>query len=80
MEKEISNEKELFANEEIIEVMQNFDEAVAMDELCCIIYCVAAKNGNVRSHVRGKKINAILCILSILENNNITIKDLEMFK
>lgn len=80
MEEKISNEQDLFTEEEIVKVMEDFGEAVAMDELCCIIYCVATKQGKVSTHVRGSRLNVMLCLLSILENTGITIEDLKLFK
>lgn len=80
MEEQISNEKELFTDEEIAKVMEDFDESVAIDGIDCIIYGVTTREGRVRSHVRGMKLNVILCILSIIDENNITLGDLARFK
>lgn len=80
MKEEVKNEQELFTDEEIVKVMEKFDEAVALDGIDCIIYGVATREGRVRSHVRGIKLKVILCILSIIDESNITLEDLAKFK
>jgi hypothetical protein len=80
MKEEVKNEQELFTDEEIVKVMEAFDEAVAMDGIDCIIYSVTTREGKIRSHVRGMKFNVMLALLSVIEGNDITIKELEKFQ
>lgn len=80
MKEEFKNEQELFTDEEIVKVMEHFDEDVAMDGIDCIIYCVSTRDGKIHSHVRGMKFNVMLALLSVIERNDITIRELERFQ
>lgn len=80
MEKETTNEMRLFTDEEIVKVIEDFDEAMSMDRIDCVVYSVSTQDGRILSRVKGFGLNVMLCVLSILEDNGITIEDLKSFK
>lgn len=80
MKKETTNEMRLFTDEEIVKVMEDFDEAMSMDRIDCAVFSVSTQDGRVISRVKGFGLNVMLCVLSILEDNVITIEDLKSFK
>lgn len=80
MEKETTNKMRLFTDEEIVKVMEDFGEAMKMDRIDCVVFSVSTQDGRILSRVKGFGLNVMLCVLSILENNDITIEDLMSFK